>query len=289
MSLRIELDRLVRTRGLDFLNTDPLQFARRFSSRSDRECAALISAVFAYGNVRSIFGFLERLFAGLGPHPARSIQRGAIPATLPGYRFQTSADVRAFLESLGKVLRESGSFEACFSALPGAPEDRLEAFAWKLRRESGGNSAGLRHLLPLPSGGSACKRWRLFLRWVVRPDDGLDLGLWSTLSPRQLLMPIDTHLARISYALRLTDRKTADRQFALEVTRALARFCPEDPLRYDFALARLGILRECPSRRVDAICRRCPLQPHCRLSPGTQTSTAHHATASRPGSLDKRG
>jgi uncharacterized protein (TIGR02757 family) len=105
----------------------------------------------------------------------------------------------------------------------------------------------------------------MFLRWVVRPDDGLDLGLWKCLSPSELLMPVDTHVARIARALELANRKTADRAFSEELTASLRTFCPEDPTRYDFALAHMGISRACRGERIRAICDACSLRTHCRL------------------------
>ena len=252
--------------GSRFLHSDPIAFARRYDSPADREAAALIAALFAYGNVKAMGAFLKVLLDELGPEPAARLAQG-IPKgfTPPAYRFQTANDVRRFLEAVGAVLRQFGSLEEAFSAAPGSPWDRIEALATILRTETAPLSRGLRQLLPLPLGGSACKRWWMFLRWVVRPDDGVDLGLWHCLSPSDLLIPIDTHLARIAYALSLTRRRTPDRRFAEEVTASLASFCPDDPTRYDFGLARLGILGACPRRQVEELCRACSLRPHCRL------------------------
>ena len=252
--------------GPRFLHSDPIAFARLYASPADREAAALIASLFAYGNVKAMGAFLKALLDELGPEPAARLARG-IPEgfAAPAYRFQTAADVRRFLEAMGAVLGRFGSLEEAFSAAPGSPWERIEALAATLRAEAAPLSRGLRQLLPLPSGGSACKRWWMFLRWVVRPDDGVDLGLWHCLSPSELVIPIDTHLARIAYALGLTRRRTPDRRFAEDVTASLARFCPEDPTRYDFGLARLGILGACPRRQVEELCRACSLRPHCRL------------------------
>ncbi|MGA9751800.1 MAG: TIGR02757 family protein [Acidobacteriota bacterium] len=260
------LDGIAGQYGPRFLHSDPIAFARRYDSPADREAAALIAALFAYGNVKAMGAFLKVLLDEVGPEPAARLARG-IPKgfTAPAYRFQTATDVRRFLEAVGAVLKRFGSLEEAFLAAPGSPWDRIEALATILQAEAAPLSRGLRQLLPLPSGGSACKRWWMFLRWVVRPDDGVDLGLWHCLSPSELLIPIDTHLARIAYALGLTRRRTPDRRFAEEVTASLARFCPEDPTRYDFGLARLGILGACPRRQVEELCRACSLRPHCRL------------------------
>ncbi len=252
--------------GREAIAADPVRFARRYGDEADREAVALISALFAYGNVKAMGAFLQKLLDGLGSHPARTL-RGAGRLHGPGpYRFQTRRDVGCFLRALGGLLAEAGSLENAFERHPGGVEDRLEALALDLRERAGKLTPGLAHLLPLPSSGSACKRWWMFLRWVVRPDDGVDLGLWTCVSPAQLRIPVDTHIARIAYALRLSTRKSPDRIFSIEVTKALAAICPEDPTRYDFTLAHMGILRACPRRQVASLCEACSLRPHCRLA-----------------------
>ncbi len=257
------LGRLVKSRGKAFLGSDPLRFARRYDKREDREAAALIAALFAYGNVKAMGAFLEELFSMLTPHPASFLAGGWQVKDPPGYRFQKPSDVKAFLRGVGLVLRLHGSLEAAFEAAAGTVDEKLEAFARLLRSKAGPLTSGLSQLMPLPSTGSASKRWRLFLRWVARPDDGLDLGLWRCIEPAQLLLPVDVHVARLSRALGLTKRATPDAAFAREATAALSKLCPEDPTRYDFALARLGILKECKGRFVPNLCSKCPLRPHC--------------------------
>ncbi len=252
--------------GRDALAADPVRFARRYEHGADREVVALISALFAYGNVKSMGAFLERLLACLGPSPHRSLMRGGVKRVPGPYRFQTRRDVARFLDGLGALLAETGSLESAFEGGARDIEDRLESLALRLRQLAGRLTPGLAHLLPLPSSGSACKRWWMFLRWVVRPDDGVDLGLWTCAGPGELRIPVDTHIARIAYALRLSERRTPDRLFSMEVTRALAEICPEDPTRYDFTLAHMGILKACPRHQVASICEACSLRPHCRLA-----------------------
>jgi uncharacterized protein (TIGR02757 family) len=100
---------------------------------------------------------------------------------------------------------------------------------------------------------------------MARPADGLDLGLWTAVTPRELVIPLDTHVLRISRYVGLTTRRTATWATAREITDALARLCPEDPVRYDFAIAQLGISRGCLHRRVPDRCSTCPLDPICGL------------------------
>ena len=98
-------------------------------------------------------------------------------------------------------------------------------------------------LLPSPSAGSACKRLNLFLRWMVRQDN-VDPGGWDSVSPAKLIIPLDTHMHRIGRRLGLTPRRQADLRTAIEITEGFRGICPSDPVRYDFALTRLGIRRD---------------------------------------------
>jgi hypothetical protein len=146
------------------------------------------------------------------------------------------------------------------SAAGGALRPALARFAAGLR--GGRPSPGMAHLVPDPTAGSACKRLLLYLRWMVRPADGVDLGLWP-LPPSMLIVPLDTHVHRISRNLGLTARRTPSWAAAEEVTAALRQLDPVDPVRYDFALCHLGISRDCPSRLDPIVCARCVLRRAC--------------------------
>ena len=108
----------------------------------------------------------------------------------------------------------------------------------------------MRFFFPDPASGSACKRWNLYLRWMVRRD-ALDFGLWTGHPDDRLVIPTDTHIHRIARRLGLTRRRSADWKTAREITDALARFDPADPVRFDYALCRIGILGHLPA----AACR----------------------------------
>ncbi|HET6373392.1 MAG TPA: DUF2400 family protein, partial [Candidatus Polarisedimenticolia bacterium] len=103
-------------------------------------------------------------------------------------------------------------------------------------------------------------------RWMVRPDDGVDFGLWGRVRPDQLVIPLDTHVSRIAAYIGLTRRKTVDWKMALEVTSSLRRLDPADPVKYDFALCRMGILNACPRHRDPVKCHECDLVRVCTLS-----------------------
>jgi uncharacterized protein (TIGR02757 family) len=116
--------------------------------------------------------------------------------------------------------------------------------------------AGLRQLFPSPLDGSACKRANLFLRWMVRDRD-IDFGIWKGIPKSRLIIPLDTHIARISGCLGLTKRKSRDWKTAVEITESLKRMDPEDPLKYDFALCHHGISGMCSGKKEIMECKGC--------------------------------
>jgi uncharacterized protein (TIGR02757 family) len=145
------------------------------------------------------------------------------------------------LHGVSGVIDRWGSLERCFAdgmkfdMTSTAPA--LDRFVRTLKVEAG---SPCESLLPDPGRGSACKRLNLFLRWMVRRDE-VDPGLWYNVSSSILTVPLDVHMHRIGLRLGLTDRKQADIRTAAEITESFRRFSPEDPVKYDFALTRLGI------------------------------------------------
>ena len=119
-------------------------------------------------------------------------------------------------------------------------------------------------MLPDSRGASGSKRLLLYLRWMIRPADGVDLGLWtSVVDPRLLLCPVDTHIYKLGRNLGFTSRKDLSWTTAEEITRALARFDPSDPVKYDFALCHFGMSGTCPLHRKAVTCRGCRLLAVC--------------------------
>jgi len=183
------------------------------------------------------------------------------------HRFISSEGVYRFLGCVRAAYLEHGSLERLYVAgrKGDAPELRrdLARFLGGLRDRWGEGLGRERDFLfPRPERGSACKRHNLFLRWVVRGPDGVDLGLWRAVSPRDLIVPLDTHMARLGGALGFTRRKTPDWRMAEEITDSLRPVCPEDPVKFDYPLTRLGILGVC-TRSRRGVCGRCPLAPLC--------------------------
>jgi len=265
------------------LDSDPLAFPHRYADPADREVVAFLSSSLAFGRVASIHASLERLLSPLGPHPAAFLDawNGGPIAGLGRFvhRWVTGRDVEEFLRMVKRARHAHGSLGALFAKGDSGGEDfvaPLGLFLRNLREISPGpDSRGLRFLLPSPSSGSACKRQHLFLRWMVRTD-GFDLGLWTggRFSPARRLLPMDTHVHRISRYLGLTRRPSADLAASREATAALRLLDPEDPVGYDWALSRLGILAECTGSPARRHCERCAVAPVCRERIGPPRRTA---------------
>lgn len=256
--------------------SDPVALVHPYSDPGDQEVAGLLVAMLAYGRVASIRDRAQAALSVLGPRPSQAIADPEARQTLAGfvYRFQKGQDLPRFLAALAHLRAEHGSLGAAFLAGdPGGSTDyapAMGAFAGALRSAAGRRlSYGLRFLIPDAQKGGAAKRLCLYLRWMIRPKDGVDLGTWSALGlsvePSRLVIPLDTHIHRIGRYLGLTDRASPNLETAQEITRALARLAPTDPLRYDLALCHLGISGRCPKRRDPVKCEDCPIRAVCRL------------------------
>jgi uncharacterized protein (TIGR02757 family) len=248
---------------------DPVSFVHAQTTDDDREVVGLLASSLAFGNVVAIGASITRALTALGPSPARAVEEAReaeLARRLRGFvhRVYRGAHVARLLARAGEVRRREGSLGLALARRLEAGmtfRDALADWADELRGEA--PERGLAHLVPDPRAGSACKRMLLYARWMVRPADGVDLGLWPV-SPSRLVIPVDTHIHRIARNLGLTERRDASWRTAEEITAALRRFDPDDPVKYDFALCHLGVSRQCPSRRQDALCEPCVLRPVCR-------------------------
>ncbi|HQR67794.1 MAG TPA: TIGR02757 family protein [Thermoanaerobaculia bacterium] len=276
------------------LDSDPLCFPHRYGDPADREVVAFLSASLAFGRVASIKASLERLLAALGPHPAAFLDRWDGEAPIPGlerfvHRWVTGKDVEDLLRRVRGARQRHGSLGELFARGDGAADadyvGALSSFLSNLRSLSSFPapfSRGLSFLLPSPSSTSALKRQHLFLRWMIR-SEGFDLGLWrgGGFSPARLLLPMDTHVHRISRYLGLTRRRSADLAASREATAFLRRLDPRDPVSYDWALSRLGILAECSGLPARRHCGRCAIASVChdRVGPPGPRSEERALTA----------
>jgi len=297
--LRQALDHLDAEAGAR-VGADPIAFVHAWAQPADQEVAAAIASGLAYGRVAAFWPVIQAILD-------RACQRGGPAAFVRGfdqedaavlaplqYRWMRGPDLALWCATLGAALRVHGSLgaiaQAGFHSRDADIGPCLEHLVNTLRGLSVGEAArlgspatdfaglprGFRYLLPRPSDGSACKRWCMLLRWMVRPPgdprrgDGMDLGLWK-LPPDRLVVPLDTHVGRLALLLGLTRRGDGSWRTATEITRQLARLDPTDPVRFDFALAHLGISGRCTVRQDGdqppdpAVCGSCPLRGPCRI------------------------
>jgi uncharacterized protein (TIGR02757 family) len=277
-ALDARLDRAAR------IAADPVELPRRYADPLDQEVAALFAASLAYGRADVFKPLLVRVLEVMAPSPAafvRTFARAADPGAFPfaRYRFNRPADLAALAAAAGELALRHGSLGARFGGLfreegggPSALRPALARFAGELRGAPpvarllrGRGRRGLQHLLPDAAGPGASKRWNLYLRWMVRGPDAVDLGAWRGLVPTAaLVVPLDTHVHRVARCLGLTRRADASWRTAEEITAALRRLDPDDPVRFDFALCHLGMSGACPARRDPARCAVCPLAAACR-------------------------
>ena len=286
MELKNILEGLYATRSRAHLANDPLSFCHRYQSPQDQEIAGLIAASFAYGNVKIILRNLEGVFATMGASPRLFVERFDPKRELRlfggfKHRFNDGRDLCALLLACQTMLREAGSLEGWFLRFhdAAAQEDvtrTLVGFTDAVKEldytpvfGKGGipQDSYFPFLFPSPAAGSACKRLCMYLRWMVRPADGIDLGIWQGISPARLVIPVDAHIQRICGFLGFTCRKQADWRMAREITARLRQLDPADPVKYDFSLCHLGISEGCDGKNL-ASCLNCPITDVCSSGKG---------------------
>ena len=277
-AMRSALDRLYGDYNREDSASDPVHRVRPYPEPSDREVAGFCAAALAFGRVASVLNSIDTLFRIMGPHPAAFVRTFDPSAPHPElramvHRWTRGDDIAALLWVLRQMLEQAGSIERFFAqGLDPGAEDigaALDAFssralAFDVRRVYGRvpKRPGVCYFFPRPSGGSACKRLNLYLRWMVRRD-AVDLGTWTAVSPSQLIVPLDTHVIRLGRCLRLTSYVSPGWRMAADITRALRTLDPSDPVRFDFALCHVGMMGSCGDGRPQGN-DQCPLKGQCR-------------------------
>lgn len=261
---------------------DPVEFPHRYAHPRDIEVSALLAASLAYGRADLFRPKVDGLLRRMGASPAAFVQALTVDGArelLDGfvYRFNVGTDVAVLLLGMGQALREHGSLEALFvqgREAHGTVHGALSHFTAALRevpmaplRRALGPERGLHHLLPSPLGAGAAKRLNLYLRWMVRGPDTVDFGIWKQVPASALVIPLDTHIGRISQHLGLTRRTDLSWRTAEEVTASLRLLDAADPVRYDFALCHYGMSGVCPAQPVVENCAKCVLLPTCAVGP----------------------
>ncbi|MBX7099925.1 MAG: TIGR02757 family protein [Myxococcaceae bacterium] len=259
---------------------DPVELVHRYRRRDDIEVAGLLATSLAYGRPQVFKPVVEKVLTGLGKHPGAAVAELDVPAArklLQGfvYRFNLPADLAVLLLGMGAVLRTHGTLEAPVArgVEQGGIRQGLSALVAEVRagaplpeiRRALGPNRGLAHLLPNPEAAGASKRLNLYLRWMVRGPDAVDFGLWKKVPASALVVPLDTHIARLSKHLGLTRRRDLGWRTAQEITGSLLRLDPRDPVRFDFPLCHHGMSGGCPVRPRAESCKRCVLRSECAV------------------------
>jgi uncharacterized protein (TIGR02757 family) len=231
-----------------FIAGDPVSIPHLFTDRRDIEIAGLFAALFAWGNRTTIIGKARELMQAMEwqPHAfCRAYDADSI-GRLANFRHRTFNfdDCCLFIDVLHRHYQQHDTLETAFFPRKGmSVEEGLNHFRHyffsteHLKRSE-------KHVAS-PAQGSACKRLNMYLRWMVRRDKrGVDFGIWKRVSPAQLIMPLDLHVARVARSLQLITRKQNDWQTARELTERLKEFDVRDPVRYDFALFGIGVMEK---------------------------------------------
>jgi len=258
--LRRRLEELYRRYDHRFVTPDPLEFVRAQTSDADREVAGFVASGLAFGTVAQIKRSVATVLEAVSPRPAEAVaalDARETAARLRSFRHRwiDGRDVACLLFLVGQMRRSHGSVEAFFAEglSPGDSDvgPALASFSARaLALDHGGlyrgrrlpADAGVRSFFSSPEKGSACKRLNLYLRWMARRD-GVDLGVWRRPDPSQLVLPLDAHTIAIARRVRLTRYRSPGWAMALDVTRRLRQLDPADPVKYDFAFHRMGLLK----------------------------------------------
>lgn len=275
MPLRDSLNRLYEECNInERLRNDPIEFPHRYTNPLDIEVSGFIASAFAYGKIGLFKPVIERILISCGRSPYDFIlnftqSKGSRYLKGISYRFSKERDVIGFLYMISVAIKRWGSLKKLFyhyyredhedigDALTGFVNSLLKIDTSPIYGRDI-KPHGLNHFFPIPSNGSACKRMNLFLRWMVRKDD-IDFGIWEKIPPSKLIIPLDTHITKISRCIGLTRRISSDWKTAKEITESLKRLDPADPIRYDFALCHHGISGRCKGEKVRALCSKCVL------------------------------
>lgn len=248
MILKLQFDKYVEEyETTDFIKNDPIQFPHRYQNKNDIEIASFISSMFAFGRREVFIKKLNELFEIMDNKPFEFIKKfDKNDDSLKGftYRFSKDIDLIQICSILNQLYSENETLESLFSYsysstqnIKGMLQGVVDYF---YSRAAENSSSGFYYLLPDPKKNSALKRLNMLLRWLVR-DGKVDLGLWKFIDKSELLIPLDTHVARLSRQFGLLKRNSNDFQSVIQVTNELKKIDPMDPVKYDFALFGYGV------------------------------------------------
>lgn len=237
-------DKLARYNCKEFIKDDPISFPHSFTRREDVEIAALLASVIAWGNRKMILSSGRKMLYDImhsAPYDyVMSSEWETLDDAMNIHRTFFVRDFKYICRGLKSIYKKYGTMENLFRGC--TVWEGIENLRNELAAVNGG--ASTRHISnPVAQKGkpaSACKRMHMMLRWLCRKDGVVDLGVWNAVSPAELMIPLDVHVARTARLLGIITRKQNDRRTVEELTAQLRKLSPDDPVKYDFALFGVG-------------------------------------------------
>lgn len=231
----------------EFIGEDPVQFPRRFTDLRDIEVTALLISAISWGKRSMILRDSERLLALMDHQPYQYMMERAYEDLDPSkniHRTFFARDLAWYLRGLREIYKHNVSLDA-FAARHDVGTD--PAPAWKLAGKmrdivedvNGGERCS--QCLPTNLQTTALKRLNMALRWLVRDDGIVDMGVWESIPKSKLYIPLDVHVGNTARGLGIIERKANDRKSCDLITNAMREICPSDPALLDFALFGIGV------------------------------------------------
>lgn len=244
--IKTQLDKyIIEYETQDFIKDDPVQFIHKFENKEDKEIAGFIASMFAYGKREVFIAKLNHIFNLMENKPLDFVKSfDCKNNNLCGcdYRFSKDCDFVQIIKVLNRLYTEKETLETLF-------QHNYNGEVWKMFQGvvdyfyshiDMDVTKGFYHMLPNPEKKSAMKRMNMLLRWFVRKSP-VDIGIWNFVPTSELLIPLDTHVAKISRKLGLLKRNDNGYESVVEITNNLKNFDPIDPIKYDFALFGYGV------------------------------------------------
>ncbi len=244
--IKTQLDKyIIEYETQDFIKDDPVQFIHKFENKEDKEIAGFIASMFAYGKREVFIAKLNHIFSLMENKPLDFVKSfDCKNNNLCGcdYRFSKDCDFVQIIKVLNRLYTEKETLETLF-------KHNYNGEVWKMFQGvvdyfyshiDMDVTKGFYHMLPNPEKKSAMKRMNMLLRWFVRKSP-VDIGIWNFVPTSELLIPLDTHVAKISRKLGLLKRNDNGYESVVEITNNLKKFDPIDPIKYDFALFGYGV------------------------------------------------
>ncbi|MDZ4664573.1 MAG: TIGR02757 family protein [Bacteroidota bacterium] len=234
-----------------FIDNDPIQIPHLFSRKEDIEIAGFLAATISWGNRKSIITNATKLMALMGNEPFEFVTQHTVKDLKKFddfvHRTFNGIDCAFFIRSLKNIYTKQQGLEFAFSKGIRSGDVDIKNAIIHFREQflkPTHQKRSDKHVSN-PFKNSSSKRLCMYLRWMVRKDSGgVDFGIWKSINPSLLCLPLDVHTGNVSRKLGLLKRKQDDWKAVEEITNILRQFDPKDPIKYDFALFGIGVSKE---------------------------------------------